>query len=334
MIRKLINDPAHVASELLEGVVAAANGTIRLVGPLGAMAKAAIPENKVALLIGGGSGHEPLFPGFIGPNMADGAACGNIFAAPTPDVILAVTKAIHRGKGVLYAYENYAGDVMNFDMAAEMAGEEGIEVRTVRVWDDVASAPQARMEERRGIAGGLLVFKIAGAAAATLPTLDEVLRVATRARDNTRSIGVALAAGSIPQTGEKTFELGDDEMEIGMGLHGEPGVRRQPFAPADEVVDQMMDQLLADLPLDAGDEVCLLLNDLGSTSFMELLIVNRRARRALDTRGIRVHDTILGAFCTCQEMAGCSISLLKLDEELRRFYDMPAHSLGFTKGEV
>lgn len=334
MIRKLINDPAHVVSELLEGVELASNGAIRKVGPVGALASAALPDGKVGLLIGGGSGHEPLFPGFIGPNMADGAACGNIFAAPTPDVIFAVTKAVHRGKGVLYAYGNYAGDVMNFDIAAEMAAEEGIEVQTVRVWDDVASAPPERMEERRGIAGGLFVYKIAGAAAATLSTLQEVVRVAARARDNTRSIGVALAAGSIPQTGEKTFELGDEEMEIGMGLHGEPGVRRQRFAPADVIVDQMMEQLLSDLPFGAGDEVCILLNDLGSTTLMELLIVNRRVRQTLEARRIRVHDTIMGAFCTSQEMAGCSISLLKLDKELRRFYDMPARSLGFTKGEL
>ena len=334
MIRKLINNPAQVVSELLEGLELASNGAILSVGPIGALARAVLPEGKVGLLIGGGSGHEPLFPAFIGANMADGAACGNIFAAPTPDVILAVTKAVHRGKGVLYTYENYAGDVMNFDIAAEMAAEEGIEVRTVRVWDDVASAPPERMDERRGIAGGLFVFKIAGAAAATLPTLEEVVRVAARARDNTRSIGVALAAGSIPQTGEKTFELGDNEIEIGMGLHGEPGVRRQPFASADAIVDQMMQHLLADLPFSAGDEVCLLVNDLGSTSFMELLIVNRRARQTLDARRIRVHDTIIGAFCTCQEMAGCSISLLKLDDELRRFYDMPARSLGFTKGKL
>ena len=334
MIRKLMNDPAQVVSELLEGLELASNGAIRTVGPMGALARAVMPEGKVGLLIGGGSGHEPLFPAFIGDNMADGAACGHIFAAPTPDVILAVTRAVHRGKGVLYAYENYAGDVMNFDMAAEMAAEEGIEVKTVRVWDDVASAPPERMEERRGIAGGLFVFKIAGAAAATLPTLDEVVRVAEWARDNTRSIGVALAAGSIPQTGAKTFELGDNEMEIGMGLHGEPGVRRQPFASADVIVDQMMQHVLADLPFNAGDEVCLLVNDLGSTSFMELLIVNRRARQILDARHIRVHDTIIGAFCTCQEMAGCSISLLKLDDELRRYYDMPARSLGFNKGKL
>jgi len=334
MIRKLINDPAQVVSELLAGLELASNGMIRNVGPVGAMASTALPDSKVGLLIGGGSGHEPLFPAFIGPNMADGAACGNIFAAPTPDVILAVTQAVHRGKGVLYAYENYAGDVMNFDIAAEMAAEEGVEVRTVRVWDDVASAPRENLDERRGIAGGLLVFKIAGAAAATLPTLDEVVQVAARARDNTRSIGVALAAGSIPQTGEKTFQLGDDEIEIGMGLHGEPGVRRQKLASADVIVDQMMDHLLSDLPFRAGDEVCLLLNDLGSTSFMELLIVNRRARQRLEALRVRVHDTIMGKFCTCQEMAGCSISLLKLDDELRRFYDMPARSLGFTKGQL
>ncbi len=332
MIRKVINDPMRVVPELLEGLVMAGNGTICMVGPVGALARTELPDGKVGLLIGGGSGHEPLFPAFIGPNMSDGAACGNIFAAPTPDVVLAAIRAVHRGRGVLMLYGNYAGDIMNFDIAAEMAADEGIKTRTVRVWDDVASAPPERIDERRGIAGDLFVIKIAGAAAATIPDLDGVYSVAAKARDFTRSIGVALAAGSIPQTGEKTFELAEDEIEIGMGLHGEPGVSRQPFAPADAIVDQMMRHLLADLPFARNDEVCLLVNDLGSTTMMELLIVNRRARQILDSAGIRVHDTIIGTYCTCQEMAGFSITLLKLDDELRPLYDMPACSLGFTKG--
>jgi dihydroxyacetone kinase-like protein len=332
MSKKLINDPARVVPELLEGLLRANGGRIVQVGPVGAIAKASMPDAKVAVLIGGGSGHEPLFHGFLGEGMADGAACGNIFAAPTPDVILAVTRAVNRGAGVLFLYGNYAGDIMNFDLAAEMAAEEGIRVRTVRIWDDVASAPPDQQELRRGIAGDLFVVKIAGAAAATLGDLDDVVRVTEKARDATRSIGVAVAAGSIPETGERTFELGDDEIEIGMGVHGEPGVRRQAMAPADEIVDFMADQIIADLPFVAGDDVCLLVNNLGSTTMMELLIATRRLFAILDRRGITVHDTTVGTFVTCQEMAGFSFTLLRLDDELRRFYDMPARSIGFTRG--
>lgn len=331
MPKKLINDPARVVPELLEGLLRANGGRIVQVGPVGAIAKASIPDGKVAVLIGGGSGHEPLFHGFLGEGMADGAACGNIFAAPTPDVILAVTRAVNRGAGVLYLYGNYAGDIMNFDLAAELATEEGIRVRTVRIWDDVASAPPDQQELRRGIAGDLLVVKIAGAAAATLSDLDDVVRVTEKARDATRSIGVAVAAGSIPETGERTFELGDGEIEIGMGVHGEPGVRRQAMAPADEIVDFMAEQILTDLPFVAGDDVCLLVNNLGSTTMMELLIAARRLFAILDRRGITVHDTTVGTFVTCQEMAGFSLTLLRLDDELRRFYDLPARSLGFTR---
>jgi len=331
MAKKLINDPSRVVPELLEGLLRANGGRIVQVGPVGAIAKASIPDGKVAVLIGGGSGHEPLFHGFLGEGMADGAACGNIFAAPTPDVILAVTRAVNRGAGVLFLYGNYAGDIMNFDLAAELAAEEGIRVRTVRIWDDVASAPPDQQELRRGIAGDLFVVKIAGAAAATLSDLDDVVRVTEKARDATRSIGVAVAAGSIPETGERTFELGDDEIEIGMGVHGEPGVRRQAMAPADEIVDFMAEQILTDLPFVAGDDVCLLVNNLGSTTMMELLIAARRLFAILDRRGITVHDTTVGTFVTCQEMAGFSFTLMRLDGELRRFYDMPARSLGFTR---
>jgi dihydroxyacetone kinase-like protein len=286
----------------------------------------------VGLLIGGGSGHEPLFPGLVGEGMADGAACGNIFAAPTPNVILQATRALNQGKGVLYLYGNYAGDNMNFDIAAEMAADEGIAIRTVRVWDDVASAPPEGAEERRGIAGDLLIIKIAGAVSAAVTDLDEVFRITTKARDHTRTMGVALSAGSIPETGEPTFELPDGEMEIGMGLHGESGVSRGKLLPADALVAEMMERILVDLPFRRSDEVCLLVNNLGATTMMELLIANRKARQILRDAGIRVHDSIVGTFCTCQEMAGLSITLMKLDGELKTYYDAPARSLAFTRG--
>jgi dihydroxyacetone kinase-like protein len=332
VVKKVINEPARVVPELLEGLIRVYGGRIEQVGPVGAIAKTTIPDGKVAVLVGGGSGHEPVFHGFIGDGMADGAACGNIFAAPSPDVILAVTQAVDRGRGVLYLYGNYAGDVMNFDIGAELAAEAGIRVRTVRVRDDVASAPVDRQDLRRGIAGDIFVIKIAGAAASVLTDLDEVARVTEKARDATRSIGVALAAGSIPETGARTFELGDDEIEIGMGLHGEPGVRRQAMAPADEIVDLMAEHVLNDLPFVSGDDVCLLVNDLGSTTMMELLIATRRLYQVLDRRGISVHDAVVGSLATCQEMAGFSFTLMRLDDELRRYYDMPARSLGFSRG--
>ena len=330
--KKIINNPRNVVQELLEGLVEASDGRIKPLSRVQALVKTDIPKDKVGLLIGGGSGHEPVFHGFIGDRMADGAACGSIFAAPTPDIILETTKAVNRGRGVLYLYGNYAGDNMNFDIAAEMAADEGIEVKTVRVWDDVASAPPERMHDRRGIAGDLFVIKIAGGAAATIDNLGEVYRVAAKARDHVRSMGVAVAAGSIPETGEPTFELPEDEIEIGMGLHGEPGVSREKLLPADPLVEKMMGKILPDLPFSAGDEVALLVNDLGSTTMMELLIVNRRVRQILRDKGIRVHDTVVGSYCTCQEMAGFSITLLKLDDELKKYYDLPARSLGFVKG--
>lgn len=334
MSKKVINDPSQVVPELLEGLLRANGGRIVQVGPMGSIAKASIPEGKVGVLIGGGSGHEPLFHGFLGDGMADGAACGNIFAAPTPDVILAVARAVNRGAGVLFVYANYAGDIMNFDLAAEMAADEGITVRTVLIHDDVASAPPDQATSRRGIAGDVFVVKIAGAAAAVLGDLDEVVRVVEKATNATRSMGVAVEAGSIPETGEPTFVLGEDEIEIGMGVHGEPGVRRQKMASADEIVDFMAEQILADLPFVAGDDVCLLVNNLGSTTMMELLIATRRLFKALDERGITVHDTTVGTFVTCQEMAGFSITLMRLDDELRRYYDMPARSLGYNKASI
>ncbi len=329
--KKIINNPKNVVNELLEGIVEASNGKIRIIEGVSALVKKEIPDGKVGLLIGGGSGHEPLFPGFIGVNMADGAACGHIFAAPAPNIVFEATKAISKGNGLLYLYGNYAGDNMNFDIAVEMAEEEGIAVKTVRIWDDVASAPIERIEDRRGIAGDLFVIKIAGGISARSDDLEEVFRITARARDNTRSMGVSVSAGSIPETGEPTFLLPEDEIEIGMGLHGEPGVSREKMLDADPLVEKMMDKILSDLPFKEGDEICLLINDLGATTMMELLIVNRKVSQILRDKKIKIHDTVIGSYCTCQEMAGFSITLMKLDEELKKYYDMPAESLGFTK---
>lgn len=330
-IKKIMNHPKDVVNEHLEGLVGAYNGKVKKLDGVTALVKTSLPKGKVGLLIGGGSGHEPLFPCFIGENMADGAACGHIFAAPSPDIILEATKALDQGKGVLYLYGNYAGDTMNFDMAAEFAEEEGIKVKTVRIWDDVASARLEKIEDRRGIAGDLFVIKIAGAVSALSTDIDEIYRVTSKARDNTRTMGVAIAAGSIPETGELTFELGEDEIEIGMGLHGEPGVSREKITNADQIVEKMMEKILVDLPFSKGDEVCLLVNDLGSTTMMELLIVNRKVGKILQEKGIAIYDTIVGSFCTCQEMAGFSLTLMKLDDELKKYYNLHADSLSYKQ---
>lgn len=329
--KKVLNDRKKVVAEMIEGLVLANDGRVRKLPNHNAIVRTDLPESKVALVIGGGSGHEPIFHGFVGKNLGDAAACGQVFAAPSPDIIYEAAKAVHRGKGILFLYGNYAGDNMNFDMAAEMLEEDGIEVRTVRVCDDVAAAPPERMHDRRGVAGDVLMIKIAGGAAAELDSLDEVERVARKAGANIRSIGVALSAGSIPETGKPTFELADDEIEVGMGAHGEAGVTRQKLTTADEIADQLMDKVLSDLPFRRGDEVALLINNLGATTMMEMLIVNRRIRQILEREGISVYRTDVGTWLTVQEMAGFSVTLLKLDDELKHYLDLPCQSVGYSR---
>lgn len=327
-MKKLMNNPERAVAEAFDGLSLVRPRDVGRVDGQPILVRTEIPDGKVAVLVGGGSGHEPLFGGFVGTNLADGSVSGNFFAAPTPDTVLAATKAVHRGAGVLYVYGNYAGDNLNFDMAAELADDESIRVRTVRVRDDVATE---RVEDRRGIAGDVFVIKIAGGAAARHADLDTVAALAEAARDNTFSIGVALKPGSNPETGEFTFELPDDELEIGMGLHGEPGVARRALMSADELTDMMVDRLFEKAQVRAGETVAVLLNDLGSTTYMELLIANRRLQQRLSDAGVTVHDTVIGSFCTTQEMAGFSISLLKLEGELTELYDMEADSVAFTK---
>ena len=331
LLKKIINDPNACASELLEGLVEAYDGEARLVGR-GSIVMNDIKPGKVALLIGGGSGHEPIYHGLVGKNLADGAACGDIFAAPPPDIVMEATQAVDQGNGVLYLYGNYAGDVLNFDMGAEICADLGITVKTVLIYDDVASAPPERKEERRGIAGLVPIVKLAGAASTQATTLDELERITIKARDNTRSVGVSSAPGSIPATGKPTFELPDDVIGLGMGIHGEKGVALIPHQTADDLAPKLLDIIFGDdLAFNAGDEVVLLINSLGSTTMMELLIVLRKVKAILNERGIKVHDTLVGPYVTCQEMAGMSISLTKLDAELKALWDMPCSSICYSK---
>ncbi len=329
--KKIINDPLKCADELFEGLVLAYDGKARRVGQRSIVMNDLRPDAP-ALLIGGGAGHEPIYHGLVGKGMGDGAAVGEIFAAPPPDIVLEATQAVNRGKGVLYLYGNYAGDVMNFDIGAELAAEEGIEIRTVIINDDVASAPVTEKGKRRGVAGLVPVVKLAGAAAAVVDSLDELERIARKAVDNTRSVGVSTKPGSIPATGAPTFELADDVIGLGMGIHGEKGVGLIPMCTADELAPKMLDILFGDdLELNAGDEIVFFVNSLGSTHMMELLILLRSARPLLEARGLKVHQTICAGIVTCQEMAGVSFSITKLDAELKQLWDMPCESLGYTK---
>jgi dihydroxyacetone kinase-like protein len=330
-IKKVVNDPNQCAAELLDGLIEAYDGAAHKVGR-GCIVMNGLPAGKVGLLVGGGSGHEPVYHGLVGKNLADGAACGDIFAAPPPDIVLDGAKAVHQGKGVLFLYGNYAGDVLNFDMGAELAADEGLEVKTVLIWDDVASAPPDRKQDRRGIAGLVLIVKIAGAAAAAAKSLDDLVRVVTKARDNTRSVGVSMAPGSIPATGLPTFELGEDEIGLGMGIHGEKGVGLIPMQTAEELAPKLLEIIFGDdLAFDRGDEVVLLVNSLGSTTMMELLIMLKETNKILRARGLKVHKTLIGPYVTCQEMAGISLSLLKLDDELKRLWDVPCSSICYTQ---
>src|SRR5258708_3026757 len=284
---------------------------------------------KVGIVVGGGSGHEPAFAGYVGRGMADAAACGNIFASPPPNVVLAAIRAANMGRGVLMAYGNYAGDVMNFGMAAQMAAGDGIEVREIRVTDDVASAPKQDSAKRRGIAGDIIVFKCVGAAAELGMSLDEVERIGLKASGATRSIGVALSGCEVPGSGRPTFELPENEMEIGMGVHGEPGIERGRLRPADEVAQSLVDAILDDVSDPGARDIALLINGLGATSHLEQYILYRGARRALEARGHRVARSYVGEFITSLEMTGASVTVPLLDDELVSLLDAVAQTPKF-----
>ncbi len=331
-MKKLINDPFAVTDELVDGFMAANGANLVKLDGVNVIVKRGFPRpGRVGVVVGGGSGHEPLFIGYVGHNMADAAVMGQIFAAPGPDLSYAAAKAVNGGAGVLFLYNNYAGDRLNFDMGAELAIADGIDVRTVLVWDDVASGPPDQPQQRRGTAADVFVIHVAGAAAESGAGIDEVVRLTQTARDNCRTIGVALSSCTLPATGKATFELGDDEMEVGMGLHGEAGVRRATLRSADETAQMMLPLLLHDLPFRRGDVVNLLINGYGSTTLMEMYIMNRAFHRLLAAEGITVHRSEIGNFCTTQEMAGCSLTLIRLDDELMRLVDTPAACPAYTR---
>ncbi len=330
-MKKIINSPERVVDEMIDGILKAYPYHLKkVVGPArgtrGLVLASAPIEGKVGIATGGGSGHLPLFLGYLGKGLADGVAIGDVFSSPSAQEMLAVTKAMNGGAGVLYLYGNYSGDVMNFDMAAEMAQEEGIRVLTSLGADDVASAPPSEKEVRRGIAGIFYAYKIAGAKAAEMASLDEVKRVADKAGANTRTMGVALSPCTIPAVGEPTFTLAEGEMEIGMGIHGEQGIDRGELKTADEIVDLMLTKILEDLPFKANDEVSVLINGLGATAPSELFIMYRKVQDMLEQHGLKVYKPFIGEYATSMEMKGASISLIKLDDELKSLLDAPCHS--------
>jgi len=328
--QKLINDGNKAVDEMLAGVLAAHKNRLSLAAPRAVVAKNGPRPGKVALVIGGGSGHEPTFLGFVGKGLADACAVGNVFASPPPQPCVDAAMAAHGGAGVLFIYGNYAGDVMNFDMATELLEMEGIEARTQLTTDDIASSPDPA--KRRGVAGNVFIFKAAGAAADLMLPLDEVARIAAHANARTYTMGVALSACSLPQTRRLNFDLPSGEMEIGMGIHGEPGIRRGPLKPANAVADEIMDAILAEMNAPKGAKVAVLVNSLGSTPLMELYILYARVAERLAAAELTVHSSLVGPYCTSMEMAGASITVMHLDAELAQMLDHPCDCAMFRVG--
>ncbi|WP_308796299.1 dihydroxyacetone kinase subunit DhaK [Agromyces silvae] len=326
-MKKIINDPKRVVDESVAGFAIAHADLVRVeTDPIFVVRADAPVSGKVGLVSGGGSGHEPLHAGYVGYGMLDAAVPGAVFTSPTPDPILAATKAVDGGAGVLHIVKNYTGDVLNFETAADLAAADGIEVRAVVTNDDVAVKDSLYTAGRRGVAGTVLVEKIAGAAAERGDTLDQVASVAERVNANARSMGLALTPCTVPHAGEPSFTLADDEVEIGIGIHGEPGRERIKLEPADALVDRMLAPVIEDLPFGSGDRVLLFVNGMGGTPQIELYIAYRRAAERLGELGIEVSRSLVGNYITSLEMQGISITLLKLDDELTQLWDAPVHT--------
>ncbi|MEA3336280.1 MAG: dihydroxyacetone kinase subunit DhaK [Chloroflexota bacterium] len=332
-MKKILNDPADFVPEMLEGLIKAHPDQLAHTEDIHCIVRADSPvEGKVALATGGGSGHLPVFLGYVGQGMLDGCAVGDVFASPGAEQMLWVTQRIHGGKGVVYIYGNYGGDVLNFDMAAELAEFEDIEVRTVLVKDDVASAPPEEADRRRGVAGMVFAFKTAGAKADMGGSLDEVVAIAEKTLANTRTMGVALSPCTVPMAGTPTFTIGDGEMEIGMGIHGEPGMKREQLQTADQISERMTTAILDDLQPEEGDRLAVMVNGLGATPPEELYIMYRKVHQMLAEQGISVHRAYVGEYATSMEMAGASFTFLRLDDELAELLDYPARTPFFIQG--
>lgn len=332
-VKKFINRPQDAVNETVAGALLAHDDMLAPIAgaPRALQATGTARAGKVGLVIGGGSGHEPGFFGYVGRGLADAVAIGNVFAAPPPDPILAATLAADGGAGVLHIFGNFSGDLMNFEMAAEMAAARGVSVRTIVTTDDIASAPIDTRAARRGVAGNVFVFKVAGAACDRMLPLETCAGLALRANQRCYTMGIALEPGASVDSQKPSFRLGADDMEIGVGVHGERGIARAPLATADSAADLIVDRILDEMRPAEGDRVALLVNSLGATPKMELYILNRRLRERLRARGVQVHRTLIGHYYTSLDMAGVSITALHLDEELTSLIDHPCHSPAWTQ---
>jgi dihydroxyacetone kinase-like protein len=324
-MKKILNAPENYVDEMLEGLVAAHPETYRLHAHRVVVRAGAKRPGKVGIVSGGGSGHLPVFTGYVGKGLLDGCAIGNVFASPSADQMAETIRAVDAEAGVLCLYGNYGGDVMNFDMASETVGfENDIRTESVVLADDVVSAPASEREKRRGVGGMVYGYKIAGAAAETMADLDEVTRIAQKAADAVVSIGMAMTPCIIPQVGKPTFTIAEDEMEMGMGIHGEPGIRREKLRAADDIADEMFQTLQADRPLVAGDRVSILVNSLGATPLEELYILYRRLAPKVADLGAAIVMPLVGRYATSMEMTGATVSIIRLDDELEALLRAPA----------
>jgi phosphoenolpyruvate---glycerone phosphotransferase subunit DhaK len=332
-MKKLINDPDTVLRDELEGIAAAHGDRVRVSFDPAFIVRADAPvQGKVGIVSGGGSGHEPMHGGYVGMGMLDAACPGEVFTSPTPDQMLEATKAVNGGAGVLHIVKNYTGDVMNFEMAADLGQGEGIEVEAVVTNDDVAVQDSLYTAGRRGVGVTVLAEKICGAAAEEGKPLAEVAEICRRVNAQGRSMGMALTPCITPSAGEPNFTLADDEMEIGIGIHGEPGRERMKIEPAAKVVERLAGAVIEDLPFESGDQVLAFVNGMGGTPLIELYIVYNELHKLLEGRGITIARRLIGSYITSLEMAGCSITLLRLDDELTRLWDAPVDTLALRWG--
>lgn len=322
-MKKIINSPDNVVNELCKGIVLA-HPELDFIEKYKVIKKKEVNTDKVSLISGGGSGHEPSHAGFVGKGMLDAAVCGDVFASPSTIQVYNAILATQSKKGTLLIIKNYSGDCMNFDAAAEMAHDDDITVEKVYVNDDVAVKDSLYTVGRRGVAGTVLVHKIAGAAAEMGKSLEEVKAVAEKVIANVRSIGFALTSCTVPAKGTPTFTLGEDEIEFGVGIHGEPGIAREKLSTADELAERMVDKIVSDIPFKEGDEVALLVNGLGGTPLQELYLLNNSVSGAISKRGIKIYKTLVGNYMTSIDMAGASVTMLRLDSELKALLDSPS----------
>jgi dihydroxyacetone kinase-like protein len=331
-MKKLINAPDAVVDEALAGMAAAHGDLLKVIEPNVVVRADAPRSGKVGVISGGGSGHEPMHGGFVGLGMLDAACPGAVFTSPVPDQMLAATKAVDGGAGVLHIVKNYTGDVMNFELAAELAQAEGIEVTAVVIADDVAVQDSLYTAGRRGVGGTVLAEKIVGAAAEEGQDLAAVTALCQRVQDNVRSMGMALTSCTVPAAGKPTFDIADDEMEIGIGIHGEPGRERRSLASADEITEALMTPILDDGGFGSGDRVLAFVNGMGGTPLLELYVVYNKVAAMCRDRGVKIERNLVGSYITSLEMAGCSITLLKLDDEMVKLWDAPVHTAALRWG--